>query len=161
MKMWAGRFQKEIDREVNDFNSSISFDKRLYRQDITGSLAHAAMLSEQGIITKDEAAEISRGLLEIMAEIEADDSILSADAEDIHMNVEALLTQKIGDTGKKLHTARSRNDQVALDMRMYAREETKSIRAEVLKLLSALVKLAGEHTSTVMPGYTHLQRAQP
>ena len=102
MKMWAGRFQKEIDREVNDFNSSISFDKRLYRQDITGSLAHAAMLSEQGIITKDEAAEISRGLLEIMAEIEADDSILSADAEDIHMNVEALLTQKIGDTGKKL-----------------------------------------------------------
>ncbi|MBQ1333826.1 MAG: argininosuccinate lyase [Clostridia bacterium] len=161
MKMWAGRFQKEIDREVNDFNSSISFDKRLYRQDITGSLAHAAMLSEQGIITKDEAAEISRGLLEIMAEIEADDSILSADAEDIHMNVEALLTQKIGDTGKKLHTARSRNDQVALDMRMYAREETKNIRAEVLKLLSALVKLAGEHTSTVMPGYTHLQRAQP
>ena len=159
--MWAGRFQKEIDSDVNDFNSSISFDKRLYKQDITGSMAHAAMLAEQGIITKEEAAAITAGLLEIMAEIEADDSILSADAEDIHMNVEALLTKKIGPAGKKLHTARSRNDQVALDVRMYAREECGSIRAQLLSLLSALAKLASMHTATVMPGYTHLQRAQP
>ena len=161
MKMWAGRFQKEIDSDVNDFNSSISFDKRLYKQDITGSLAHAAMLARQGIITKEDAEAISAGLKEIMAEIEADDSILSADAEDIHMNVEALLTAKIGPAGKKLHTARSRNDQVALDVRMYAREECESIRAQLLSLLSTLVKLSREHTLTVMPGYTHLQRAQP
>lgn len=161
MKMWAGRFQKEIDSEVNDFNSSISFDKRLYKQDITGSIAHASMLSEQGIITKEEAEAICGGLLEIMSEIEADDSILSADAEDIHMNVEALLTAKIGDTGKKLHTARSRNDQVALDVRMYAREECKNIKMLLIGLLSVLKKLAEENLSTVMPGYTHLQRAQP
>jgi len=161
MKMWAGRFQKEIDHEVNDFNSSISFDKRLYKQDITGSVAHATMLAQQGIITKDEAEAICKGLLEIMAEIEADDSILSVDAEDIHMNVESLLTKKIGDTGKKLHTARSRNDQVALDVRMYAREECQNIKALLITLLGVIKKLAQENIGTIMPGYTHLQRAQP
>jgi len=161
MKLWSGRFQKETDALVNDFNSSISFDQRLYRQDIEGSLAHAQMLGDCGIISKEDAAAIDRGLREILADIEAGKIAFSADNEDIHMNIETLLTARIGDAGKRLHTARSRNDQVALDFRMYLRGKIGEIVAEVLALQKVIVKKAAENQQTVMPGYTHLQRAQP
>ena len=161
MKLWAGRFQKETDDKVNDFNSSISFDARLYRQDITGSMAHAAMLGRQGIIEPDEAEKIIKTLGEILADIEADKVEFSLDNEDIHMNIEALLTERIGATGKRLHTARSRNDQVATDFRLYVKEEIPHIIGLILDLQKVLVKKAKAHLHTVMPGYTHLQRAQP
>ena len=161
MKLWAGRFQKETDTLVNDFNSSISFDARLYKQDITGSIAHAGMLGRQGIIEQSEADKIIEGLKAILADIEDDKVEFSLDNEDIHMNIEALLTQRIGDTGKRLHTARSRNDQVAVDFRMYVREQIPVIIAQVLDLEKVLVNKAKDNLDTVMPGYTHLQRAQP
>ena len=161
MKLWAGRFQKETDTLVNDFNSSIGFDARLYKQDITGSIAHATMLGQQGIIEQHEAEKIIEGLKAILADIEADKVEFSLDNEDIHMNIEALLTQRIGDAGKRLHTARSRNDQVALDTRMYVREEIPTIIGQVLELEKVLIKKAKGNLDTVMPGYTHLQRAQP
>ena len=123
MKLWGGRFQKDTDLLVNELNASISFDQRLYREDITGSMAHAAMLADCGIISKEDAAAITSGLEDILADIEAGKAAFTADNEDIHMNVEALLTARIGDAGKRLHTARSRNDQVALDFRMYVREQ--------------------------------------
>ena len=161
MKLWAGRFQKETDTLVNDFNSSIGFDARMYQQDITGSIAHAAMLGKQGIIAQTEADKIIEGLQAILADIEAGQVEFSLDNEDIHMNIEALLTQRIGDTGKRLHTARSRNDQVAVDFRMYVRQEIPKIIAQVLDLERVLVSKAKANMDTVMPGYTHLQRAQP
>ncbi|MDP4152002.1 MAG: argininosuccinate lyase [Bacillota bacterium] len=161
MKLWAGRFQKDTDKQVNDFNSSISFDARLYREDISGSIAHATMLGECGIITPDESAQIIEGLKGILADIESGKVEFTVDAEDIHMNIETLLTQRIGDTGKKLHTARSRNDQVALDMRIYMKKETKEVIEHIRKLIEALVKKAEDNIETIMPGYTHLQRAQP
>ena len=161
MKLWAGRFQKETDTLVNDFNSSIRFDARLYGQDIRGSIAHAAMLGKTGIIQPDEAEKIVAGLEAILADIEADQVEFSLDNEDIHMNIEALLTQRIGKTGKRLHTARSRNDQVATDFRLYVKEEIPRVIGLVLELERVLVKKARAHLSTVMPGYTHLQRAQP
>ena len=161
MKLWAGRFQKETDTLVNDFNSSIGFDARMYRQDITGSIAHAGMLGKQGIIEQSEADKIIEGLKIILADIEADQVQFSLDNEDIHMNIEALLTQRIGDTGKRLHTARSRNDQVAVDFRMYVREQIPVIIAQVVALEKVLINKAKENLDTVMPGYTHLQRAQP
>ena len=161
MKLWAGRFQKETDTLVNDFNSSIGFDARLYEQDIRGSIAHAAMLGRQGIIEEHEAEKIMEGLKAILADIEADQVEFSLDNEDIHMNIEALLTQRIGDTGKRLHTARSRNDQVATDFRLYVKEEIPHIIGLILDLQKVLVKKARAHLHTVMPGYTHLQRAQP
>jgi argininosuccinate lyase len=161
MKLWAGRFQKETDTLVNDFNSSITFDARLYRQDISGSIAHATMLGEQGIITPKEAEEIVSGLNTILGDIEAGQVEFSVDNEDIHMNVETLLTERIGQTGKRLHTARSRNDQVALDFRMYVKQEIPVIMNMILELEKVLVKKAKENLDTVMPGYTHLQRAQP
>ena len=161
MKLWAGRFQKETDTLVNDFNSSIGFDARLYKQDITGSIAHAGMLGKQGIIEQSEADKIIEGLKAILADIEDDKVEFSLDNEDIHMNIEALLTQRIGDTGKRLHTARSRNDQVAVDFRMYVREQIPVIINQVLDLEKVLVKKAKDNLDTVMPGYTHLQRAQP
>ena len=161
MKLWAGRFQKETDTLVNDFNSSIGFDARLYKQDIAGSIAHATMLGEQGIIERSEAEKIVQGLQAILADIEAGQVEFSLDNEDIHMNIEALLTERIGDTGKRLHTARSRNDQVAVDFRMYVREEIPVIIGQVLDLERVLVKKARDNLDTVMPGYTHLQRAQP
>ena len=161
MKLWAGRFQKETDTLVNDFNSSIGFDARMYRQDITGSIAHAGMLGKQGIIEQSEADKIIEGLKVILADIEADQVQFSLDNEDIHMNIEALLTQRIGDTGKRLHTARSRNDQVAVDFRMYVREQIPVIIGQVVDLEKVLINKAKEHLDTVMPGYTHLQRAQP
>ena len=161
MKLWAGRFQKETDLVVNDFNSSILFDCRLYPEDIRGSIAHATMLGRQKIIEPSEAEKIVQGLKEILQEIDEGKVEFSMDNEDIHMNIERLLTEKIGDTGKRLHTARSRNDQVALDMRLYVKKEICEIIALILKLEKALCKTARENLDTVMPGYTHLQRAQP
>ncbi len=161
MKLWAGRFQKETDTLVNDFNSSIAFDARLYRQDIEGSIAHAAMLGKQGIIEEHEAEKIIDGLKTILRDIEAGTAELTEDSEDIHMNVERLLTERIGDTGKRLHTARSRNDQVAVDFRLFVKAEIPEIVTAILDLEDVLLKKARENVETVMPGYTHLQRAQP
>ena len=161
MKLWSGRFKKDVDSRVNDFNSSISFDGRMYRQDIEGSIAHATMLGECGIIEKHESEKIVEALKGILADIEAGRLEFSADAEDIHMNIETILTERIGDTGKRLHTARSRNDQVALDIRMYLLDETKLVKARVLGLLAAISEKAKANVDTVMAGYTHLQRAQP
>ena len=161
MKLWSGRFRKETDALVNDFNSSIQFDARLYREDIEGSMAHAAMLSRQGIISAGDAEKILAGLTGILADIEAGNIEFSADNEDIHMNIETILTQRIGEAGKRLHTGRSRNDQVALDVRMYARAACRHVREMLLSLLSLLSALSKEHLETVMPGYTHLQKAQP
>ena len=161
MKLWAGRFQKETDTLVNNFNSSINFDARLYKQDIAGSIAHATMLGKQGIIEQAEADKIINGLKAILADIEAGEVEFTMDNEDIHMNIEAILTQCIGDTGKRLHTSRSRNDQVAVDFRLYVKEEIPTIINQVLDLEQVLIQKAEENLSTVMPGYTHLQRAQP
>ena len=161
MKLWGGRFQKETDQLVNELNASISFDQRLYREDITGSMAHAKMLGDCGIISREDAAAIIGGLQSILADIEAGKVELTADNEDIHMNVEALLTARIGDAGKRLHTARSRNDQVALDFRMYVREQIPVIVDQLLELETVLCRQAKQYQTAVMPGYTHLQRAQP
>ena len=161
MKLWAGRFQKETDILVNDFNSSITFDARLYEQDIRGSIAHATMLGNQGIIEPHEAEKIIDGLKSILADIDDDKVEFSLDNEDIHMNVEALLTERIGAAGKRLHTGRSRNDQVAVDTRLYVKEEIPVIIQHVLDLQKVLVNKAKDNLETVMPGYTHLQRAQP
>ena len=161
MKLWAGRFQKETDTLVNDFNSSIGFDARLYGQDIAGSIAHARMLGKRGIIEAHEADTIVSGLQAILADIEAGQVEFSLDNEDIHMNIEAELTQRVGEAGKRLHTARSRNDQVAVDTRLYVKEEIPAIIGQVLELEKVLMKKARANLDTVMPGYTHLQRAQP
>ena len=161
MKLWAGRFQKETDTLVNDFNSSITFDARMYKEDIAGSIAHATMLGKQGIIEEHEAEKIIEGLKVILADIDAGQVEFSLENEDIHMNIETMLTQRIGDAGKRLHTARSRNDQVAVDTRLYVKEEIPVIISMILDLEQVLAEKAREHTDTVMPGYTHLQRAQP
>ncbi len=161
MKLWAGRFQKETDTLVNDFNSSITFDARMYKEDIAGSIAHATMLGKQGIIEEHEAEKIIEGLKVILADIDAGQVEFSLENEDIHMNIETLLTQHIGDTGKRLHTARSRNDQVAVDFRLYVKQEIPKIIDMVLDLEKVLIKKAEANLETVMPGYTHMQRAQP
>ena len=161
MPMWAGRFSKEIDSRVNDFNSSIKFDARMYRHDIKGSIAHATMLGECGIIDINESKKIIDGLNGILADIDSGALEFDPNAEDIHMFVEAELTKRIGDAGKRLHTARSRNDQVALDIRMYLRDEITEIKSLVKELIEAVTEIAEKNLSTVMPGYTHLQRAQP
>ncbi len=161
MKLWAGRFQKETDTLVNDFNSSIGFDARLYGQDIAGSIAHARMLGERGIIEAHEADTIVSGLQAILSDIEAGQVEFSLDNEDIHMNIEAELTRRVGEAGKRLHTARSRNDQVAVDTRLYVKEEIPAIISQVLELEKVLMKKARANLDTVMPGYTHMQRAQP
>ena len=160
-KMWAGRFEKQLDKTADDFNSSIHFDCRMYKQDIIGSMAHAAMLRRQGIITEAEEAQIQTGLSGILEDIESGALPFNFDAEDIHMFVEAELTKRIGDAGKKLHTARSRNDQVALDIRMYLKSECDQIGGLIKDLLKAIVDLASDNKDTIVPGYTHLQRAQP
>ena len=161
MKLWGGRFQKETDQLVNQLNASIGFDQRLYKEDITGSMAHAKMLSDCGIISKEDSEAIQAGLSGILADIEDGKVEFTADNEDIHMNVEALLTARIGDAGKRLHTARSRNDQVALDFRMYVREQIPVIVSQLLELETVLCRQAKKYQTAVMPGYTHLQRAQP
>ena len=160
-KMWAGRTDGQTDRIADDFNSSIHFDSRMYRQDITGSMAHAAMLGAQGIITSDEADTLITGLEGILSDIDAGTLEIDMTCEDIHMFVEQVLTERLGDVGKKLHTARSRNDQVALDIRMYLRDEITEIVGLVRDLIEALADQAEENAATIMPGYTHLQRAQP
>lgn len=159
--MWAGRFSKEVDSKVNAFNSSIAFDARMYRQDITGSIAHATMLGEQGIISMEDSLTLIGGLKEILADIESGKLVFDPNAEDIHMFIEAELTKRLGDVGKRLHTSRSRNDQVALDIRLYLRDEIKEIKKLIKELIDTLCKIAKEHADTIMPGYTHLQRAQP
>ncbi len=160
-KLWGGRFTKQTDRFTDHFHSSISFDSRMYREDITGSMAHAKMLGKQGIISQEDADTIVSALTEILADIEAGKVTFDEQAEDIHMNVETILIQRIGDVGKRLHTGRSRNDQVALDTRMYAKKEIIAIRKLLLNLIQELNELAKVHTQTILPGYTHLQRAQP
>ena len=149
-KLWGGRFQKDTDALVNDFNESISFDQRLYQQDIAGSKAHAAMLGGCGIIPKEDVTAIHAGLDSILADIEAGKVEFSTDNEDIHMNIETLLTQRIGDAGKRLHTARSRNDQVALDFRMYVREEIGAVVSEILDLQTALTEQAAKYQDAVI-----------
>lgn len=160
-KLWAGRFSKEVDSKVNDFNSSIPFDCRMYKQDILGSVAHATMLGSTGIIDKTESEKITNELLNILNDIENKKLAIDMTAEDIHTFIEGELTARIGDTGKRLHTARSRNDQVALDIRMYLLDEITSLKSLLQNLLVVLCDLATQHSNTVMSGYTHLQRAQP
>ncbi|MBQ1186808.1 MAG: argininosuccinate lyase [Clostridia bacterium] len=160
-KMWAGRFKKQLDSDVNDFNSSIRVDCRMYRSDIGGSIAHASMLGAQGIISMDDAEKIIEGLNSILADLDSGALQFDMTAEDIHMFVEAELTKRIGDTGKKLHTARSRNDQVALDIRLHLRDEAGDVVALLKELVTVIVNKAKQYKATVMPGYTHLQRAQP
>lgn len=161
MKLWKGRFSKAATSSADEFNTSIEFDQRLYKDDIKGSMAHAAMLGKQGIIPADEAELIRKTLKEIEGDIEAGKVEFTIEAEDIHMNIESLLTERIGDAGKRLHTARSRNDQVAVDIRLYLKDEIAAINALLSKLTGTLTDLAEQHQDTVMPGYTHLQRAQP
>ena len=159
--MWAGRSSQGVDSRVNAFNSSIAFDGRMFRQDIEGSIAHATMLGEQGIISMSDSLELIGGLKEILADLESGKLQLDMTAEDIHMFIEAELTKRLGDVGKRLHTSRSRNDQVALDIRLYLRDEIKSLLELVVSLVIVLCNIAEENTETIMPGYTHLQRAQP
>ena len=161
MKLWAGRFDKSTDQLVDDFHSSISFDQRLFEQDITGSMAHAAMLGEQGIIHPEDADLIVRGLQGILEDARAGKITWETSAEDIHMNVETLLTERIGEAGKRLHTGRSRNDQVALDTRMYARVACRDAENLLAELVRALLDIARNNLEAIMPGYTHLQKAQP
>ena len=160
-KMWVGRFRKSLDREADDFNSSFHFDSRMYRQDIAGSVVHAEMLCRRGILAPDETERIINGLSSILEDIEEGRLSLDTDAEDIHMFVESELTRRIGDAGKKIHTARSRNDQVALDIRLYLRNECEDIVVLLKALIKTIRNLAEEHKKDIMPGYTHLQRAQP
>ncbi len=161
MKLWGGRFSKSTDAAVDDFNSSIRFDSRMYKQDIRGSQAHATMLGKQGIIPKEDAELIVKTLEEILADIENGKVEFTIDAEDIHMNIETILISRIGDVGKRLHTGRSRNDQVALDNKLYLRDESEELKVMLENLQSIILKLAEENLDTIMPGYTHLQKAQP
>ena len=160
-KMWAGRFEKATDKEVNDYNSSLPFDCKMYSQDIEGSIAHSQMLAKQGVISDKDAEDIKSGLLSIKEDIESGKLTFDSDAEDIHMFIEEELTNRIGDAGKRLHTGRSRNDQVALDQRLYMVDEAGEIIELLDDLIDCLVDIAKANTETYMPGYTHLQRAQP
>ena len=160
-KMWAGRTDGQVEKIADDFNSSIRFDCRMYRQDIRGSMAHAAMLAAQNIITQQDADTLIDGLEGILADLDSGALPIDMECEDIHMFVEQVLTQRLGDVGKKLHTARSRNDQVALDIRMYLRDEIKEISALVKAVITAVTDKADTYADAIMPGYTHLQRAQP
>ena len=159
--MWAGRFQKALDEKADDFNSSLRFDKRMYAQDIKGSMAHAAMLEKQGILPASDVELIIDGLESILKDIESGALPIDGGAEDVHMFVEAELTKRIGDAGKRLHTARSRNDQVALDIRLYLRDEVATVKALIKELIKAVVDKAEETADVIAPAYTHLQRAQP
>ena len=160
-KMWAGRFEKASDKMADDFNSSIHFDSKMYKQDIRGSMEHASMLCKVGILTEEDFGKIFAGLTGILNDIESGELPFDMNAEDIHMFIEAELTKRIGDAGKKLHTARSRNDQVALDLRLYMRDESFEVITLLKQLISVILEQAKKNTQTIMPGYTHLQRAQP
>ena len=161
MKLWGGRFREETDELVQTFNASISFDKRFYRQDITGSIAHVTMLAKQGVLTNEERDQIIDGLNSILSDLESGALIIDESYEDIHSFVEATLIERTGDAGKKLHTGRSRNDQVALDMRLYTREEIKTLEGLLTELLTVILHVMEQNTETYMPGFTHLQKAQP
>lgn len=161
MQLWQGRFQKALDPKTNDFNSSIRFDSRMFREDIAGSIAHATMLCAQGIISSEDLADILEGLQAIREDIESGKLEIDPNAEDIHTFVEGELTARVGAAGKRLHTARSRNDQVALDIRLYLRKACDDLYAQLTELISVLCKKAEQYADAVMPGYTHLQRAQP
>lgn len=161
MKLWGGRFSKQTDERMNDFHSSLSFDQRLAVDDIQGSIAHARMLGETGIIPTGDAEKIIKGLEGILTDLLAGKVSFDPEAEDIHMNIETILTERIGPVGKKLHTARSRNDQVALDLRLYLARQVELVNLELKNIQTVLVKVAEENLGTIMPGYTHLQRAQP
>lgn len=160
-QLWGGRFTKETDQLVYNFNASITFDQKFYKQDIEGSIAHVTMLGKQGILTNEEAQDIIKTLKEIQSEVENGTLEISSEYEDIHSFVEATLIDRLGDTGKKLHTGRSRNDQVALDMRLYTRQEVMATDALLEELLNVLLRIMKENTETIMPGFTHLQKAQP
>lgn len=160
-KLWSGRFDKESSSLLDEFNASLPFDKKLYKQDIRGSIAHSKMLSKQGILTKDEYKSIKNGLKEVQKEIETGKFKFNIKDEDIHMAIESRLTKKIGDAGKKLHTARSRNDQVALDFRLYVLENSKNIAKLLKKVIKTIIKISQKQTKTLIPGMTHLQHAQP
>ncbi len=160
-KMWAGRFSKALNKEADDFNSSIHFDCKMYKQDIRGSMAHAAMLAACNIISENESLQIIDGLQTVLDDIESGALAIDENAEDIHMFVEAELTSRIGDVGKKLHTARSRNDQVALDLRLYLRDECSELLSLLYSIIETVTNKAEENAAVIMPGYTHLQRAQP
>lgn len=160
-QLWGGRFTKETDQLVYNFNASISFDKKLYAQDIRGSIAHVMMLAKQGILTDAEKDQIIEGLEGILSDIERGKLVISEQCEDIHSFVEATLIERIGNAGKKLHTGRSRNDQVALDMKMYARDEVLLVDNLIEDMLHVLLSIMEENTETFMPGFTHLQKAQP
>jgi len=159
--LWGGRFSEATDAFVQRFTASVSFDRRMYRQDIRGSIAHARMLQQAGILTTDECTAIAEGLLAIQADIDTGNFTWSVELEDVHMNIESELTKRIGLTGKKLHTGRSRNDQVATDIRLYVRDEIDVIAAQLTRLQSALLDIAEREADTIMPGFTHLQTAQP
>jgi len=161
MAMWAGRFKKELNKEVNDFNSSISFDSRMYEVDILGSIAHATMLGKQGIISLEDSELICKTLSEILDDLKSGKLDFDCSSEDIHMFIEAELTKRIGEVGKRLHTSRSRNDQVALDIRMYLKNEIVEIKKLLKDLINELLEISSKNQKTIMPGYTHLQRAQP
>ena len=160
-KLWGGRFSKTTDEMINEFQASIGFDRRMYREDIAGSLAHAAMLAKVGILSEKDHAAIEKGLKDILAQIEHEDFDFSVALEDIHMNIEKRLTDAIGDAGSRLHTARSRNDQVALDTHLFVRHAVVDVMAHIRALQQALTESAAQHRDVIMPGYTHLQRAQP
>ena len=160
-KLWGGRFSKTTDEMINEFQASIGFDRRMYREDIAGSLAHAAMLAKVGILSEEDCAAIEKGLKDILAQIEHGDFDFSVALEDIHMNIEKRLTDAIGDAGSRLHTARSRNDQVALDTHLFVRHAVVDVMAHIRTLQQALTESAAQHRDVIMPGYTHLQRAQP
>ena len=160
-KMWAGRSSGKLDRAADDFNSSIHFDSRMAKQDIKGSMAHAAMLAAQGILSQDDYHRIAKGLSEILTDLQSGALAIDMSAEDIHMFIEAELTRRLGDVGKRLHTARSRNDQVATDLRLYLRDETAEMMRALRELIAAIYQKASENTDVILPGYTHLQRAQP
>ncbi len=161
MKLWGGRFTKETNQLVHNFNASISFDQKFYHQDIEGSIAHVKMLAKQGILTAEDRDVIVKGLLGIRADLESGALVITQEHEDIHSFVEAVLTERVGEAGKRLHTGRSRNDQVALDMKLYTRDEISELGQLVNGLLKELLKLMEEHLDTYMPGFTHLQKAQP
>lgn len=161
MQLWKGRFKKELSKTTNDFNSSISFDSRMYKEDIEGSIAHATMLGRCGIIKEEEANDIVKGLKGILADIENGTLHIDMEAEDIHTFIEGELTKRIGDNGKRLHTSRSRNDQVAVDIKLYLKKEVVNVKNLVVGLIKVIADKAEKYSETVMPGYTHLQRAQP
>ena len=161
MQLWKGRFKKELSKTTNDFNSSISFDSRMYKEDIEGSIAHATMLGKCGIIEESQAENIRKGLKEILADIESGKLMIDMEAEDIHTFIEGELTARLGDDGKRLHTSRSRNDQVALDIKLYLKKEVVNVSNMLKDLVKVIADKAEQYSETVMPGYTHLQRAQP